>query len=218
MWRTDGRTDGQTDRITTPKTALSIARAVKITFCDFLARWGRSKLANSQLLTHIKRTMSYTICIYIGPICKALKIVKRILLTYLLTYAVVILFIRLSIVRSTRESFSRNDWIRYFHRYVAHHCSFLKTETVAKLRREDPHQYTGGIEKCAIFEKYFVAIAHLGIFLRAREQREQLSLRKLEACCFTEPVCNIHTYKYFADDQRINKVGSPVRLMNTAGM
>jgi len=28
--RTDGRTDGRTDRITTPKTALSIARAVKM--------------------------------------------------------------------------------------------------------------------------------------------------------------------------------------------
>ena len=27
--QTDGQTDGQTDRITTPKTALSIARAVK---------------------------------------------------------------------------------------------------------------------------------------------------------------------------------------------
>ena len=36
--RTDGRTDGQTDRITTPKTALAYARAVKIRHLVYIER------------------------------------------------------------------------------------------------------------------------------------------------------------------------------------
>ena len=36
MWQTDGQRDGQTDIITTPKTALAYARAVKKTKTDYL--------------------------------------------------------------------------------------------------------------------------------------------------------------------------------------
>jgi len=33
---TDGQTDGRTDRITTPKTALAYARAVKMISCKYM--------------------------------------------------------------------------------------------------------------------------------------------------------------------------------------